>query len=69
MLVWFGLLRVVPYNMFSLTTVYLGRAHSVMILFVLITVSESGSPLDTGVQYSPILHTASWTLMHVEHGS
>ena len=58
MLVWFGLLRVVPYNMTSLTTVYLGRANSVMILYVLIAVSESGSHLHIGVQYSPILHTA-----------
>ena len=45
-LVWFGLLRVVPYKMASLVTVYLGRANSVMILFVLTAACESGSPLD-----------------------
>ena len=37
-LVWFGLLRVVPYNMASLATVYLGRANSFMVLFVLTAV-------------------------------
>ena len=45
-LVWFGLLRVVPYKMASLATVYLGRANSIMILFVLAAACESGSPLD-----------------------
>ena len=37
-LVWFGLLRVVPYNMASLATVHLGRANSFMVLFVLTAV-------------------------------
>ena len=37
-LVWFGLLHVVPYNMASLATVYLGRANSFMVLFVLTAV-------------------------------
>ena len=37
-LVWFGLLRVVPYNTASLATVYLGRANSFMVLFVLTAV-------------------------------
>ena len=37
-LVWFGLLRVVPYHMASLATVYLGRANSFMVLFVLTAV-------------------------------
>ena len=37
-LIWFGLLRVVPYNMASLATVYLGRANSFMVLFVLTVV-------------------------------
>ena len=45
-LVWFGLLRVVPYKMASLATVYLGRANSILILFVLPAACESGSPLD-----------------------
>ena len=39
-------LRVVPYNMASLATVYLGRANSFMVLFVLTAVCESGSPLE-----------------------
>ena len=45
-LVWFGLLRVVPYNMASLTTVYLGRANSFIVIFLLTAVCESGSPLE-----------------------
>ena len=45
-LVWLGLLRVVPYEMAGLATVYLGQVNSIMILFVLTAVCESGSPLD-----------------------
>ena len=45
-LIWFGLLRVMPYKMASLATVYFGRANSIVILFVLIAACESGSPLD-----------------------
>ena len=44
-LVWFGLLRVEPYNMASLATVYLGRAKSFMVLFVLTAVASQVHPL------------------------
>ena len=46
-LVWFGLLRVVPYNMASLATVYLGRANSFMVLFVLTAVHPLKSQPNT----------------------
>ena len=38
--------RVVPYNMASLATVYLGRANSFIVIFLLTAVCESGSPLE-----------------------
>ena len=44
--------------MASLASVYLGRANSVMILFVLTAVCESGSPLDIAALYNLILLTA-----------
>ena len=63
-LVWFGLLRVVPYNMASLATVYLGRANSFMVSFVLTAVCESGSPLEIVVKFSLILHTVGQWRMY-----